>query len=326
MSMLQKRTYKSGFTLVELGVVILVIGILASITIVGYGQWQRQIAKSAVESDLNGAASAMESARNFNESGYPSTIPSTFKSSSTVDLAYSWGNQKEFCLTATSTRVTTVIMYIRSSESKAPQDGSCPTYTPPPTSAPTLASNSVLANAASLSWTAVTNSTSYETQMRPEGGTWSTSRVRTSTTDSYTLPTAGQSYEFRVRAVNAGGSSDWSNSISRVYVPTPTISGISGEYCTSAVTMSTAYGTLTFAIAPNSVASQYLIQGQDGYSPRTVVNNSGISGTRSEGGYSSRWAYESGGSGVFTVQGIGPNGERSSTAYWNSRTYVAYDC
>jgi hypothetical protein len=90
--------------------------------------------------------------------------------------------------------------------------------------------------------------------------------------------------------------------------------------------MSTAYGTLTFAIAPNSVASQYLIQGQDGYSPRTVVNNSGISGTRSEGGYSSRWAYESDGSGVFTVQGIGPNGERSSTAYWNSRTYVAYDC
>lgn len=63
-----------GFTLVELLIVIVVIGILAAITIVGYGDWKRNTTANVLKSDLNGAVAAMEDARNWS-SGYPSSVP-----------------------------------------------------------------------------------------------------------------------------------------------------------------------------------------------------------------------------------------------------------
>ncbi|RWZ78826.1 MAG: pilus assembly protein [Candidatus Microsaccharimonas sossegonensis] len=50
----------SGFTIVELLVIIAVIGILAGVSILGYGAWKKQTIVSQLKSDLNGAAQAME--------------------------------------------------------------------------------------------------------------------------------------------------------------------------------------------------------------------------------------------------------------------------
>jgi|GEM_PF-1656307 len=73
----------NAFTIVELVVVIVVIGILATIIFVSYGSWRKSVAETQIKSDLQGAVTAMENYRNFS-SGYPEAIPSTFRASEGV--------------------------------------------------------------------------------------------------------------------------------------------------------------------------------------------------------------------------------------------------
>jgi len=113
----------SGFTIVELIVVIAVIGILAGAVIIGYGSWRRTTQIAQVKSDLNGAASAMASAQNFSNS-YPTTVPATFTPSSGVTI--SGGGQyggSTFCIKATSNG----IIYHITNGMTVPAVGSCTT-------------------------------------------------------------------------------------------------------------------------------------------------------------------------------------------------------
>lgn len=55
----------AGFTIVELVVVIVVMGILATITVASYGNWRERTVTNQIKSDLNGVATAMENVRNF---------------------------------------------------------------------------------------------------------------------------------------------------------------------------------------------------------------------------------------------------------------------
>ena len=64
---------RRGFTVVELIVVIVVIGIIAAIGIVSYGNWRNGIDRSSLKSDLNGVAGAMESARTFDNT-FPASV------------------------------------------------------------------------------------------------------------------------------------------------------------------------------------------------------------------------------------------------------------
>lgn len=114
-----------GFTIVELIIVISVIAILAGITIVSYGSWRTTTAQNTVKSDLNGVASAMESARTFNN-GYPASIPTTFSSSPDVSLDYARGDTNSYCITATSVAVSSVSYYIDSLQGSTVQQGVCP--------------------------------------------------------------------------------------------------------------------------------------------------------------------------------------------------------
>ncbi len=72
----QSRISK-GFSVVELLVAVIVIGILVAVSAVGYGAWRNSVAEAEVKSELKGIASAMEDARTFGDS-YPSSIPATF--------------------------------------------------------------------------------------------------------------------------------------------------------------------------------------------------------------------------------------------------------
>ncbi len=67
---MHKHKHHAAFTIVELAVVILIIGILASVGYFGFNSWRERVAKSELTSDLNGVYAAMESARNWG-SGYP---------------------------------------------------------------------------------------------------------------------------------------------------------------------------------------------------------------------------------------------------------------
>ncbi|HBO64534.1 TPA: hypothetical protein DD425_01065 [Candidatus Saccharibacteria bacterium] len=115
-----------GFTIVELTVVIVVIGILAAITIVGYGQWRVRVYNDQAKSDAINLVSAMESARNFSESGYPDTIPSSFNSSDGVTVNLVRSNAYAFCIEARSTNDSSVTYYYDSYAKGDPQSGTCP--------------------------------------------------------------------------------------------------------------------------------------------------------------------------------------------------------
>lgn len=118
---------KQGFTIVELTVVIIVIGILAAIVIVGYGQWRVSVYNDQVKSDLTNLNSAMESARNFSESGYPATVPSSFNPSDGVTVNIVRSNDYAYCAEATSINDASIVYYYDTYTGGDPQSGTCPT-------------------------------------------------------------------------------------------------------------------------------------------------------------------------------------------------------
>jgi len=115
---------KEGFTVVELVVVIIVIGILAAVSIIGYGSWRKQTATVQVQGDLNSVIAAMESARNFS-SGYPTSVPTTSNTSGASTLTYISGDSKSFCIEAQSTQYSDVRYYVNSSQGKIITAGGC---------------------------------------------------------------------------------------------------------------------------------------------------------------------------------------------------------
>ena len=77
---------RNAFTIIELVVVILVIGILASITVVTYGAWQKRTATTTAKSDLSQATSSLTSFRNFRGSFPPNLAGTGFASSPSIAL------------------------------------------------------------------------------------------------------------------------------------------------------------------------------------------------------------------------------------------------
>ncbi len=117
------KTHTRGFTIVEMLVVIVVVGILATLVVVGYGRWQEGLAREVVKNDLTQLAAAMESSRNFNN-GYPASIPSNFNASDGVQMTYAYGDEKEYCVNAASKEYESLQFYV-TSENKDVQEGSC---------------------------------------------------------------------------------------------------------------------------------------------------------------------------------------------------------
>ena len=59
------HTKTRGFTIVELAVVIAVIALLATVSVVGYSAWQRDIAKDVLEADLTAATAQLKNDLNL---------------------------------------------------------------------------------------------------------------------------------------------------------------------------------------------------------------------------------------------------------------------
>ena len=121
------RRYKQGFTIVELIVVIVVIGIVAGIAVVGYGAWRDSIATKAVKSDLEIVKASMTSTQTFSENGFSTSLPSSFESGDNVEVTYISGNSTEYCIEAKSTLVESVLWRIEGKVSSAViAKGACP--------------------------------------------------------------------------------------------------------------------------------------------------------------------------------------------------------
>lgn len=76
----------TGFTIVDLIIVVGVIGILVALGILSYGSWQRAQATNSVKSDIQQAVSGLQSYKNF-KNNYPPNLAGTgFASSQNVAL------------------------------------------------------------------------------------------------------------------------------------------------------------------------------------------------------------------------------------------------
>lgn len=83
------KRLRVGFTVVEVLVVIIVISILATLVMIGYGAWQRSVANSNVQSDVQQATSALKMYQNFSNDYPPNLGGVSFASSANVALKLS---------------------------------------------------------------------------------------------------------------------------------------------------------------------------------------------------------------------------------------------
>jgi prepilin-type N-terminal cleavage/methylation domain-containing protein len=124
-----RSSANKGFSVVEMTLVIVVIGILATITIGGYGQWRKSTARREVQSDLHGVAAAMESKRTFNNAypfGGTALSQLSFTASDGVTLTYKSGSDTTYCIEAASIKVPAIIYHLDSANgNKTPEVGVC---------------------------------------------------------------------------------------------------------------------------------------------------------------------------------------------------------
>lgn len=214
-----------GFTIIEIIVVVVVVGILVGVTIVGFGAWRKSTLNAQVKSDLNSVAAAMEVARS-SANEYPNPdLPDAYQATTGVVLTpyLADASSTTYCIDGTSVDDATVQFYIASdTKEKGPQPGTCAARTP--SSAPSTPTSVAVASTASdqitLTWTASPTATSYTLQCATDGAY--IIDVKTATASSSPGTVTGLStalnYNCRVRAVNAFGAGQWSPSVTATTV------------------------------------------------------------------------------------------------------------
>ena len=100
MSVMQVGTSRTGFTIVELLIVVVVIAILAAITIVAFSGIQQRALVGSVKSELANTAKLIELAKVETDT-YPTVLPSTVPQSSTAYLSLSQ-TASGFCVNSTA--------------------------------------------------------------------------------------------------------------------------------------------------------------------------------------------------------------------------------
>jgi len=117
----------SGFTIVELLVVVVVIAILAAITIVSYNGIKNRAIASSLQSDLSQNITTIENYATLNSGQYPgspTTATSNGVKSSNNNLSYRWTGGNSYCLMVSDTGNTN--SYYATNSNASPQKGTCP--------------------------------------------------------------------------------------------------------------------------------------------------------------------------------------------------------
>lgn len=119
---------RSGFTIVELLAIIVIIGILASITIVSYSGIQIRAAKAVLRSDLINSSTQLGKDKAVN-AAYPLIVEAANNGkglSKSLTTAYNYSvTDGEYCIEATSSNTSAGTYYV-SSPSNTINAGTCP--------------------------------------------------------------------------------------------------------------------------------------------------------------------------------------------------------
>lgn len=110
---------KRGFTIPELLIIIVVLGILASIAALSYRASRNESVENAVSADLKLAAGAMEQHRNFNDV-YPNDVPNDYTGATNVTIVNV--SETGFCLKGESSDDDPIVRYIKSGNSDPSKD------------------------------------------------------------------------------------------------------------------------------------------------------------------------------------------------------------
>lgn len=227
-------TRNSGFTIVELIVVIAILGILTTIGIISYGAWRDSVEQSAIKSDLTTAANAMESERNFSD-GYPSALPDSFTPSEHVTITWESGDATYFCLEGSSDQTeTTFYLYSKTIE-QGPLEGTCldrPDLSPPDVPEG-LTLGTVTSSSVDLSWDSVSDTESYVAQCASDlafiQNVKQSELAHPTTTVTISGYSAGMTFFCRAKAVNNKGNSSWTAVVTgNTSTTTPT--GLAASY------------------------------------------------------------------------------------------------
>ncbi|MBL8159017.1 prepilin-type N-terminal cleavage/methylation domain-containing protein [Candidatus Saccharibacteria bacterium] len=175
------RLHSTGFTIVELLIVIVIIGILAVLAIGAYSRSQDQARSATAQSDLKSSAKQLEQTK-ADTGTYPSVMPSLPTSPNTsYQYAYNAATDT-YCLTANNGTPTFKV----TSQNRSPVSGPCPGHGTGGTASTTISDD--FARTVSSGWGTASG-----------GGTWSTANGSvadysvSSTTGRIAMPTANNS-------------------------------------------------------------------------------------------------------------------------------------
>ena len=203
----------SGFTIVELLVVIVVIGVLASISLVAYTGVSRKATEAAVVTDLTNTTKQFKLFQ-IENSGFPTTIDCTQPNSvtnkcikpsgsNTIGVYYADNSSmpQTFCFTVINGNIKKNI-----NQDGLMSAGAC-TYPFNGTLTATTASRSQI----NLSWTSITNASSYTVQKADNTSFTGATDIYTglNTSTNSTGLTSSTTYHYRVKVTIAGDDSNW---------------------------------------------------------------------------------------------------------------------
>jgi len=118
----------NGFTIVELLIIIVIIGILAAITIVAFNGVTMKARVAVIQSDLSGATTELEmySLKSSSTSAYPSNIDDANLDASPGTVYQYTATSNSYCLTASNSGLD----YYASSSNRVPTSGVCVNHIP----------------------------------------------------------------------------------------------------------------------------------------------------------------------------------------------------
>ncbi|MDN5275853.1 MAG: prepilin-type N-terminal cleavage/methylation protein [Candidatus Saccharibacteria bacterium] len=259
----KKIQTQKGFTIVELLIVIVIIGILAAITIVAFNGIRDRAVTAAIQSDL---------AMNSRVLGQYQAINSSFPVDDTVvDLKNSNGNivtyvpapdLLSYCLQIVNGSKAFRI----SNASGTPEQALC--------ASSTASFASITSTSFVLNWTAVSGATGYSARCARDAGYTTglvTQTTTGATTSTFSSLTAGTAYFCSVMSSIGSASSDWSATVTT----STAAPAVPGSLASSAITVN----AFTFSWGAVAGAVGYTAQCATSTAYTTLVHNSSPAGT-----------------------------------------------